>query len=654
VDFFARQEASRRTSRVLVGVFLLAFVLVALATTIVVAAALRLYTENNSLFLGTESWSQWLDANGGLVIGVAVASFGLMVVASAYRAAQLARGGGHVARSLGGTRVTGDGNDALERRLVNVVEEIALAAGLPVPEIYVLEQESAINAFAAGRTGADAAIAVTRGALERLTRSELQGVIAHEFSHILNGDMRLNGQLIGLSFGILVLSLIGRWLLRSMRFARVSRGRNKGGGVAAAVVIAIALIIIGGIGVMISRLIKAGVSRQRERLADASAVQFTREPEGLAGALKKIGGYTARIESVDTEEVAHMLFEGRSSAFSGWFATHPPLLERIRALEPSFDPRDLPTSVEPLPVPDELAERGAVAGLAAASAASASPLDRAGEIAAPAGRALHEAIPDELRHAARSREGSLLLIVALAVSSEAATRRKQLAFVEQQLGAARGDICKRLLGELDRSPAELRLPVLELTLPALRQRPHAELAYLAELATRVQALETTPSLFDFVLLRLVKAYLRGVPGVEPAPRRSAPALDGREAVRALLATVAAFGNEQASAARAAYAAGIASVGWTVEPGAPTFEPPSKLRDLARLDSALAALASIRPREKQRVLRGVFSAIRADAVTAIEERELFRVIAVALDCPLPPDIALDVAPNVAPQSRPSSR
>ena len=646
MDFFARQEVSRRTSRVLVGVFLLAFVLVALATTIVVAAALRLYTENNSLFLGTESWSQWLDANGGLVIGVAVASFSLMVVASAFRAAQLSRGGGHVARSLGGTRVTGDGNDALERRLVNVVEEIALAAGLPVPEIYVLEQESAINAFAAGRTGADAAVAVTRGALERLTRSELQGVIAHEFSHILNGDMRLNQQLIGLSFGILVLSLIGRWLLRSMRFARVSRGRNKGGGVAAAVVIAIALIIIGGIGVMISRFIKAAVSRQRERLADASAVQFTREPEGLAGALKKIGGYSARIESVDTEEVAHMLFEGRSSAFSGWFATHPPLLERIRALEPGFDPRDLPTSVEPLPIPTELAERGAVAGLASASSANASPLDRAGEIAAPAGRALHEAIPDELRHAARSREGSLLLIVALALSSEAATRRKQLTFVEQQLGAARSDICKRLLGELDRAPSELRFPVLELTLPALRQRPHAELAYLAELATRVQALEPTPSLFDFVLLRLVKAYLRGVPGVEPAPRRAGRALDAREAVRVLLTTVAAFGNEQASAARAAYAAGIASVGWTVEAGAPTFEPPAAQRDLERLDSALAALATIRPREKQRVLRGVLAAIRADAVTAIEERELFRVIGVALDCPLPPDIALDVDQSVS--------
>jgi Zn-dependent protease with chaperone function len=646
VDFFARQEQSRRTSRALVGVFLLAFVLVALATTVVVTVALRLYTENNSLYLGTETWGQWLVAHAGLVLGIAAGSFGLMVMASFYRTAQLSRGGGHVAQSLGGTRVTGDGNDPLERRLVNVVEEMALASGVPVPEVYVLQQESAINAFAAGRTSTDAAIAVTRGALERLTRSELQGVIAHEFSHVLNGDMRLNQQLIGLSFGILVLSLIGRWLLRSMRYSRPSRGRKGGGGIAAALAIAVALMIIGWIGVLLSRLIKAGVSRHRERLADASAVQFTREPEGLAGALKKIGGYSARIVSVDTEEVSHMLFEGRSSAFSGWFATHPPLLERIRALEPNFDPRDLPTSVEPLPLPGtaDAAESGAAGLVGAARApapAGASPLERAGEIAAPAGRALHEAVPDEVLHAARSREGSLLLVVALALSSDAATRRKQLAFVEQQLGAQRTELCKRLLGELERAPAELRLPVLELTLPALRQRAHGELAYVVELTTRVQELETASSLFDFVLLRLVKAYLRDVPGVAPAPRRTAPALDAREAVRVLLATVAAFGTEQASAARAAYAAGIASVGWTVEAGAPTFEPPTAQRDLERLDAALAALGSIRPREKQRVLRGVFAAIRADAVTATEERELFRVIAVALDCPVPPDVAAAV-------------
>jgi Zn-dependent protease with chaperone function len=642
VDFFARQEQSRRTSRALVVVFLLAFIVVALATTALVAAGLRLYTENNSLFLGTESWRQWLEGHGGLVLTIAAGTFGAMVLASLYRAATLARGGGHVARSLGGTRVSGEGNDPLERRLVNVVEEMALASGVAVPEIYVLEHEAGINAFAAGRAAGDAAIAVTRGALQHLERNELQGVIAHEFSHILNGDMRLNQQLIGLSFGILVLSLVGRWLLRSARYARPRRGRNSGG-VAAALGIGLALTIIGGIGIVLSRLIKAGVSRQRERLADASAVQFTREPEGLAGALKKIGGYSARIVSVDTEEVAHMLFEGRSQALSGWFATHPPLLERIRALEPRFDPRDLPKPapfVPAAPLADAAANAGA-AGLvleAPTTRAATSPLGRAGEIAAPAGRALREALPDELYHATRSRDASLLLVVALALSGDDAIRRKQLAFVEQRLGAARTELCKRLHGELGRASAELRLPVLELASPTLRQRPREELEYLWELLTRVQELEPAPRLFDFVLLRVLKTYLRDIPGVEPAAgqrRRHLP--DARTAVRVLLATVAAFGSDDAKSARASYDAGIASVGWSHGSDEPTFEPLATQRDFERLDSALAALASVRPRDKERVLRGVLATIRADAVTAIAERELFRVIALSLGCPLPPDV-----------------
>jgi Zn-dependent protease with chaperone function len=638
VDFFARQEQSRRTSRALVGAFVLAFLIVALATTIVVAAGLRLYTENNTLFLGTENWQQWLAGHGGLVLGVAAGTFGLMVVASLYRAATLARGGGHVARMLGATRVSGEGNDPLERRLVNVVEEMALASGLPVPEIYVLEQEAGINAFAAGLTSADAAIAVTRGALEQLERAELQGVIAHEFSHILNGDMRLNQQLIGLSFGILVLSLAGRWLLRSVRYTGGGRRGKNSGGIAAALAIGLALVVIGGIGVLLSRLIKAGVSRQRESLADASAVQFTREPEGLAGALKKIGGYSARIVSVDTEEVAHMLFERGTPSFSGWLATHPPLIERIRALEPNFDPADLPP---PKPVartgPVETTHGGATAGFAPA-AAVASPLERAGEIAAPAGRALLAAVPDEVYHATRSRDSSLLVVLALALSSDEPTRRQQLGLVEQQLGATRAELCGRLFADLSRGSAELRLPVLELTLPTLRERPREQLVYLSELLHRLKELERTERLFDFVLLRVLNTYLRDVPGALPAARRAA-GLDTRAAVRVLLANVAAYGSEDAAAARAAYAAGLASVGWRAEAGDPSFEPPAGARDLARLDAALTALASIRPREKERVLRGALATIRADAVTGIEERELFRVIAIVLDCPLPPDVTL---------------
>jgi Zn-dependent protease with chaperone function len=637
LDFFARQEQSRRTSRTLVGVFMLAFVVVAFATTAVVAVALRGYTQNNALSVSTETWREWLAGHGGFMAVVALGTFGAMLLASVYRAASISRGGGQVARMLGATRVEGASNDPTTRRLVNVVEEMALASGVPVPEIYVLEQEAGINAFAAGKTPADAAIAVTRGALERLTRAELQGVIAHEFSHVLNGDMRLNQQLLSLSFGILVLSLVGRWVLRSARFARGGRrGRN---GIAAVFVIGLALTIIGFIGVMLSRLIKAGVSRERERLADASAVQFTREPEGLAGALKKIGGHTARIVSVDTEEVGHMLFE-HSSGFSGWFSTHPPLLERIRALEPGFDPRDLPVaSAAPPEPPTDDAPTTAVAALAGAAAPAAALLAHAGEVGpAASGRALTGALPAELHEAARSRDASFLVVLALALSADEDVRNRQVALLHQQLGAARTERCRSLFGGLATVEARLRLPVLELALPALKQRPPEQLKYLRELVAKLQALDPAQRLFDFALLRVLDSYLRGIPGTErPAAAGPHARLDPREATRLLLRNVAAFGHRDAAGARAAYAAGLASLGWPAAPTDPQFEPPESARALADLDAALATLAAARPRDKERILRGVLAAIQADAVTATEERELFRLIAATLDCPLPPDV-----------------
>lgn len=638
MDFFARQEQSRRTSRTLVGVFLVSFVVVALATTAAVALALRFYTENNALSVGTDTWRDWLAGHGGLVAAVALGTFGVMLLASLYRAASIARGGGQVARMLGATRVAGAGSDPLTRRLVNVVEEMALASGAPVPEIYVLEQEAGINAFAAGRTPADAAIAVTRGALERLERAELQGVIAHEFSHVLNGDMRLNQQLIGLSFGILVLSLVGRWLLRSARYPRGGR-RGRSGGVAAVLAIGLALTIVGGIGVLLSRLIKAGVSRERERLADASAVQFTREPEGLAGALKKIGGHSARIVSVDTEEVAHMLFEHRSP-LRGWFATHPPLLERIRALEPGFDPRDLPAASAAPPEPEaDDAPTAGVAALAGAAAPATALLAHAGEVgSAASGRALCAALPADVHAATRSRDGSFLIVLSLALSVDEGVRNRQLALLTRQLGAARAARCQRLSAELAAVERRLRLPVLELALPALKQRPVEQLKHLRELVTKLQQLDAEQRLFDFALLRVLDAYLRGIPGAErPEAVAPRPRLDPREATRTLLRNVAAFGHHEAAGARAAYAAGLASLGWPAEPTGPQFEPPGAARALAEVDAALTALAAVRPRDKERILRGVLAAVQADAVTATEERELFRLIAAALDCPLPPDV-----------------
>ena len=632
MDFFARQEQSRRTSRVLVALFLLAFLACALATTVVVGAAARIYLNSNALVLGGQTWQQWVAAHVGLLAMMIGGTLAVMGLASLYRAATIARGGGQVARLLGATEVSGEGADPLQRRLVNVVEEMALAAGLPVPEIYILEQEAGINAFAAGMSPTNAAITVTRGALERLDRAELQGVIAHEFSHVLNGDMRLNQQLMGLSFGILVLSIAGRWLLRGARYTR----RDKNGGQAAALTIGLALVVIGAIGVLCSRLIKAAVARQRERLADAAAVQFTREPEGLAGALKKIAGYGARIDSVDTEEVAHMLFEHSSSSFTGWFATHPPLIERIRALEPNFDPRDLP---EPSRMPSEPSSAPASANalradLGQAPLAATAMLDRAGDIDAPeVGGALRGAVPPEVAAAARSRDSSLLLVLALALSPDEPARQRQMTLLDQQLGATRAGLCQRLAAELVPVDHGLYLPIVELAVPALKRRPGDQLTYLFELLTRLAELDAEPRLFGFVLLRALRAFLRGTPAA--APPRTGTTLDPGAAIRALLANVAAYGNDAAGSARAAYAAGLASLGWQATQSDPTFDPPAAARDLVTLDSALLSLSGLRPRSKQRLLRGVLACIQADGTITAAERELFRMLAATLDTPLPP-------------------
>jgi len=658
VDFFAREEQTRRTSRVLVGAFLLAFGLCALATTFALALAIR-WANPSALYVGAGSWPEWLAANLSFVGWAMGVTLAIMALASLYRTASLAGGGADVARMMSATQVTGGGADALQQRLVNVVEEMALASGVAVPEIFVLEHEAGINAFAAGTTRANAAICVTRGALERLDRAELQGVIAHEFSHVLNGDMRLNQQLIGLSFGILALSLAGRFILRGLGYARSNR--RDGNALAIAVVIGIALVVIGWIGVLSSRLIKAAVSRQRETLADASAVQFTREPQGLAGALKKIAAYGARIQYAETEEVAHMLFERGSGALGGWFATHPPLLERIKALDPTFDPRDLPKP-EPLPGPGAAvaAERAIAAAraeggfdLAAKTAAAVSTAlaamppssdpvrERAGQIVAPAvGGAMRDAIPDEIQQAARAQDSSLLLMAALAVAPDPPVRDRQFVLLESQLGQERALECRHLyeaLGQVDR---RLRLTVVALALPALKHRPVEQMRYLLDLVGKIAALEVEPRLFDYVLIHVLAAYLRAQPTVaaqapQPAPTKSAQ----RDAVRALLAAVAAFGNADASAARAAYTSGLAAIEWPDAGDMPPFESPSETRNLAKLDEALAALAGLRPDAKLKLLRGVLATIRADGKVELDEQELFRAIAATLDCPLPPGFAL---------------
>jgi Zn-dependent protease with chaperone function len=273
IDFFQQQKAARRSTALLVFYFLLAVVAL-IAGVYVLTAAIFLYLPDRP----ADAVSLW----NPLLLGAVAFGVGLVVgLGSLFKIAELAGGGKTVALTLGGRLIPGDTNDLRERRLLNVVEEMAIASGVPVPPVYILPNEASINAFAAGHAPGDAVVAVSQGSLDYLSRDELQGVIGHEFSHILNGDMRLNIRLMGLIYGILALSVVGRVLFEIAGRSRSSSSSKDDNGRAGIFMLGLGLWLLGLAGAFFGRLIQAAVSRQRENLADASSVQFTRNPDGL-------------------------------------------------------------------------------------------------------------------------------------------------------------------------------------------------------------------------------------------------------------------------------------------------------------------------------------------------------------------------------------
>jgi Zn-dependent protease with chaperone function len=615
VDFFDRQEKSLRATRYLILLFGLAFLAVGLGTGIAVLVA-----------LGVSGAGGVLGGSPEILLVVVAVVVGIMIVASMIRAATLSQGGGHVARMLGGTQIQPDDTDPTHRRLLNVVEEMAIASGLPVPEVYVLEAERGINAFAAGLTPSDAAVAVTRGSLEQLDRNELQGVIAHEFSHILNGDMRLNLRLMGFSFGILVLSLAGRWLLRASGRGMGIRIGRRGKQGAAPIMIGLALTVIGGIGVLFSRLIKAAVSRQREVLADASAVQFTREPLALAGALKKIGGFTPYIETVETEEVSHMLFGKAGRSFTGLFATHPPLPERIKALDPSFKEGDY-IAPRAAALTGAASTESVVSRLAEGTAEIT--IDSAGTIEPAAGSALRAAIPADLIDAAHSSQSAWLLVLALGLERGGGSQAERR-LIENQVGPDRAARCfelKRMIEEL--SPG-LRLPLFELAVPALKARPPDQIEFLFELLKKLAETDGRLSLAEYLLQAMLRAYFY------PAGSDRSSAEERRRAMHTLIAIIAVEGQSDFSAAKAGFNAGLKALDATVATEADAvFDQAVKAADFGALDRALATLAAAPARERRQSLKSLAVTMRHDRRTTLAEAELFRAVAATLGCPVPP-------------------
>ncbi|MCC5861873.1 MAG: M48 family metallopeptidase [Gammaproteobacteria bacterium] len=635
MDFFAAQEASLRRSRRLLLIFALACLLITAAVVLVVAALAAVLDGSIEAFLAAPG--RWLQAHATLLIVTATATLAIIGLASTWRTTRLSQGGGEIARALGGTEVAPDTQDPQRARLRNVVEEMAIASGVPVPEIYVLENEPGINAFAAGYTPGDAAVAVTRGCLEQLNREELQGVIAHEFSHILNGDMRLNIRLMGVLFGILVIGMLGRIMLRGTRVGamrvRVGGGNRSGGGGAAVLVIlaaGLALTLIGSIGVLFGRLIRAGLSRQREFLADASAVQFTRNNRGIAGALRKIGGLDAgsHLAATDSEEVGHMLFARGSSAFRSLLATHPPLADRLAALGEPVEPG---AAVQPAGGMERTRAGGVTAGFAPGHVSAAVGQFDASAVAYAG--ALRDALPAILLDAAHSREAAPLLLLALLLHDDERIRTRQLTLLGERLGDAR---CRRvadLAAQGAAGPRAQRLPLLEIAFPALKERPAIELNFYIDVAERLAQSSGEVELFEYCLLKLVEIYLAQAESPARTVAVGGPAAAGVTAISELLAIVAAHGQADPVGA---YDAGRAAFAEALGARAVTLPAHRAIEDWQpRLDQALAGAAALSGNKRRATVAALAAVIAHDGRTGDSELQLLRVVCAALDSPLPP-------------------
>ena len=639
VDFFKAQERARQATKWLVAGYVLATLLIVAGVTLIVAFALAGLGGPAGAAPGFAG-ADVLDRHAGLLAVTAAATALFIVGASLFRTASLAAGGSKVAASAGGTPVAADVTEPLRRRLRNVVEEIAIASGVPVPAIYVLEAERGINAFAAGYTPGDAAIAVTRGALETLDRDELQGVIAHEFSHVLNGDMRLNIRLMGVLFGIMVLGLIGRMIVRGGYHASiVSSRRDRNAPVI--LIVGAGIAVLGAIGVIFARLIKASVSRQRERLADASAVQFTRQTRGIAGALKKIGGYEAHswLEATDPEEISHMLF-GSGAKLRGWFATHPPLVERIRALDPSFDPADFPR-VTPREAP---AADAAAAAHAAASALNApSQAVSADAIVASVGNpedrhigyagALRAAVPASLDAAAHSPDLAFLLAVACALDPrDGGVRRRQLALLDERLGTGRRRMAEAYATALAEAGPHYRLPLLEMAFPALKERPREQLGFLLELVRRLIEQDGHVDVREYCYYRVLASHLDQATDPGRRAARRAPESKLRHARLVLLGLVADAGQSGPDERERAFASGAAMLGAWAE-GATVA--PGQAATVTALDASLDTLQGLDYEARRQLVKALAATVLHDGRLAAAEAEMLRAVCAALDCPLPP-------------------
>ncbi|MBM3876915.1 MAG: M48 family metallopeptidase [Verrucomicrobia bacterium] len=641
MDFFAKQESARRNTGRLLVLFFIALALIVTAVHLVVSALVPFVLE-----------SRQSRIDDPVLIAINIAATLLIVLCGAgITWAGLAGGGSAVAQSCGGRQVDPASLDPLERRLLNVVEEMSIASGVPAPAVFVLEDEDGINAFAAGKTTSDAAVAVTRGALQNLTRDELQGVVGHEFSHILNGDMRLNIRLAGWLGGIMGLAVVGKVLVQLIsdsRGHRLSSRRDKGasGILVVLFLLGLALLVIGYLGVFFGRLIQAAVSRQREFLADSSAVQFTRNPLGLAGALKKIAGFRhgSVLSTPQASLLRHLFFSNaaRPSWLDALMASHPPINERIQWLDPAFNAEMAKLAAEPRPVSSEDSARP-VAGLASGPAAFKMDRRAIANFPLAVGDARStdlkhaadfvRALPDAITVAARDPHGSRALVFALLLSEEPAVRAGQIARLREQSDAPVCDDLARLEPLPELRDRARKLALLDLALTGLRRMNRSQFERFNSILDELIASDGWLDLFEFTLKRVLARHLGIFFGVITPQAARGKLLTFRRECMVLLSCLARQGHRgDPTMAAAAYRAGWRELLLSN----PSDEPlPQDECKLDALGSALDALGAAAFPMKKRILTACVAVISADGSVRVEEAELLRAISNSLDCPVPP-------------------
>ena len=596
MNFFAAQERARKETRKLVFWFALCLIGVVGTMYAVLIVIEHLSVANGQVQQAPITWwrPDWFLWTT-LIVG------GIILIGSLSKLAQLSGGGNVVARSLGGRPIDPSTRDLKERRLLNVVEEMAIASGSPAPEVWIMDGEEGINAFAAGTDPANAVIGVTRGTLDRLTRNELQGVVAHEFSHILNGDMKLNMRLMGWIFGLVMISVVGRLLIESIRFMRGSRDSKGNGVILGIAALGIAVWIVGSIGVLFARILQAAISRQREFLADASAVQFTRYPDGIAGALKKIGGFSEHgtIHSAKATEARHMFFA--PSSLSSLLATHPPLDQRIKAIDPHWQGEMLTGKADPV-TPEEFNGSMGFAG-ATTNAPSSTP---------------------QVKDLSSCEDAkSLLLGLLIPTTTEA---QAQGLLVSRGIDAQVIQSTLQWGRSLETTNKAQKLSLIDRSLPWLRKMSHPEAReFIATCETLVEA-DGQVDLFEFMMQQVIRRQIEIGLGLEPVPMiRHHKLVDLECEMGDLLSLFGALAKDPEALAKATLAYS--------ETTGRQIAPPTK-PNLGRVAKALIEMDAATPLVKQQILQICALVATYDQLIVDNESVMLRATAEAIGVPIP--------------------